>query len=106
MLSSFINAFAEEKNSNHQVNMFIGNFDFSDDKQKALLLGFQHQDEDLNRNTLGNVSPITGGFITENSAAYLYTGIEWNLDMGDNMTFTQVLRLVFIMKVTENLGMF
>ena len=81
---------ADQKNeTNHQLNYYIGNFDFSDDNQKAVLLGFQHQDENLNRNTfLGNVSPITGGFITENSAAYIYTGIEWNLDMGDNMTFT------------------
>ena len=77
---------SEEKNkinSDHQYNFFIGNFDFSDDKQAALLYGFQHQNELLERDTfLGNVSPITGGFITENSAAYIYTGIEWNFDMG------------------------
>ena len=67
--SSF--AFGEEVNNNeHQVNFFTGNFDFSDDKQKAILVGFQHQNENLNRDTfLGNVSPITGGFVTENSAA-------------------------------------
>ncbi len=68
---------------NHQFNLYLGNFDFSDDKQKATLLGFQHQNEDLNRNTfLGNISPVTGGFVTENSAAYIYTGVEWNMDMG------------------------
>ena len=80
---------AEEANiNNHQLNYFTGNFDFSDDKQSAILVGFQHQDENLNRDTfLGNVSPITGGFITENSAAYIYTGIEWNVDMG-GMIFT------------------
>ncbi len=80
---------AEEKNNNnHQLNFFTGNFDFSDHKQKAILVGFQHQDENLNRDTfLGNVSPITGGFVTENTAAYIYTGIEWNVDMG-GMTFT------------------
>ena len=55
--------------NNHQFNLYFGNFDFSDDKQKATLLGFQHQNENLNRNTfLGNISPVTGGFITENSA--------------------------------------
>ena len=81
---------AEEVNNNgHQLNFFTGNFDFSDDKQSAYLIGFQHQDENLNRNTfLGNVSPITGGFITENSAAYVYTGIEWNVDMSEKMKFT------------------
>jgi len=80
---------AEEKVSNeHQFNFFTGNFDFSDDKQKAILVGFQHQNENLNRDTfLGNVSPITGGFVTENSAAYIYTGIEWNVDMS-GLTFT------------------
>ena len=80
---------AEEVNTNnHQLNYFTGNFDFSDDKQSAILVGFQHQDENLIRDTfLGNVAPITGGFITENSAAYIYTGIEWNVDMG-GMMFT------------------
>ena len=77
-------AVAEEKSNNeNQFNLFAGNFDFSDHKQKALLVGFQHQNENLNRDTfLGNLSPITGGFITGNSAAYVYTGIEWNVDMG------------------------
>ena len=83
------NSFAgEESNNGHQLNFFTGNFDFSDDKQKAILMGFQHQDQSLYRNTfLGNISPITGGFITENSAAYIYTGIEWNVDLG-GMVFT------------------
>jgi len=80
---------ADENNNGHQINFFTGNFDFSDDKQSAYLFGFQHQDENLNRDTfLGNVSPITGGFITENSAAYIYTGIEWNMEMSDKMAFT------------------
>ena len=53
-----------------------------------MLVGFQHQDENLERNTfIGNISPITGGFITENSAAYIYTGFEWNVEMGE-LTFT------------------
>ena len=81
-------AVEEIKNSGNQFNFFTGNFDFSDNKQSAYLVGFQHQDENLSRETLlGNVSPITGGFITENSAAYIYTGIEWNMDMG-GMVFT------------------
>ena len=82
---------SEESNKidgDHQYNFFIGNFDFSDDKQAALLFGFQHQNESLERDTfLGDISPITGGFITENSAAYIYTGIEWNIDMG-SLEFT------------------
>ncbi len=74
--------------NNHQFNFFTGNFDFSDDKQAAVLIGLQHQNESLVRGTLiGNISPITGGFITENSAVYVYTGFEWNVDMGA-LTFT------------------
>ena len=80
---------ADENNNEHQYNFYTGNFDFSDDKQKAILFGLQHQNESLERQTfLGNVSPITGGFITENSAAYVYTGVEWNYDIGNKMTFT------------------
>jgi hypothetical protein len=52
------------------------------------LVGFQHQNENLERDTfIGNISPITGGFMTENSATYIYTGFEWNIDMGA-LTFT------------------
>ena len=90
IIFSATNLFAADKNNKneHQLNFFTGNFDFSDDKQSAYLVGFQHQNKNLNRDTfLGNVSPITGGFVTENSAAYFYTGIEWNVDMG-SLTFT------------------
>ena len=87
VLSSATQVLANEKN-NHQYNFFAGHFDFSDKKQSALLVGFQHQNEDLQRDTLiGNISPITGGFITENSTTYIYTGFEWNIDMGA-VTFT------------------
>jgi hypothetical protein len=76
------------ENNIHQYNFFTGNFDFSDDNQSALLIGFQHQNEDLERDTLiGDISPITGMFVTEKSAAYLYTGFEWNVNMGA-LTFT------------------
>ena len=70
-------------NGKHEINLYAGVFDFSDDKQKAGLIGIQHQDETLERNTfLGNLSPITGGFVTENSAVYVYSGVEWNFDLG------------------------
>ena len=79
---------ANEKDNNHQINLYIGNFDFSDHKQAAILVGFQHQDENLNRETfIGKISPITGFFVTENSAAYVYSGVEWNVDLG-TLTFT------------------
>ena len=51
-------------------------FDFSDDKQAAGIIGIQHQNDDLFRESfLGKLSPITGGFLTEKSAFYLYTGV-------------------------------
>jgi lipid A 3-O-deacylase len=72
-----------KEDDEHQFNLFSGSFDFSDHKQKALLVGFQHQNEMLKRDTfLGSLSPITGGFLTENSASYVYTGVEWNFDVG------------------------
>jgi lipid A 3-O-deacylase len=89
LFSFSVNSEEKDSISNHQYNFYTGNFDFSDNKQKAILFGFQHQNESLERKTfLGNASPITGGFITENSAAYVYTGVEWNYDMGGKMTFT------------------
>ena len=74
----------EEINKNgNDLNFFIGNFDFSDDKQSAYLIGFQHQDENLNRNTfLGKFKPLTGIFMTGNSSVYLYTGVEGQYDIG------------------------
>ena len=84
-----INAEENTKINNHQYNLYIGNFDFSDDKQKATLIGFQHQNENLERKILlGNASPITGGFITDNSAAYVYTGVEWNYSISEKLKFT------------------
>ena len=81
---------ASEKvnNNENQLNFFIGNFDFSDDKQKAILVGFQHQNEDLYRDTfLGNLSPITGALITADNASYFYTGVQANYTIG-SLNFT------------------
>ena len=92
ILTLFSSAVSADENKNineHEFNIYTGNFDFSDDKQKAILVGFQHQNENLERDTfLGNTSPITGGFITENSAVYVYTGVEWNYIISDKLKFT------------------
>ena len=96
LIISFIIVFLQtqvlaKESNNHQFNFFTGNFDFSDHKQAAVLVGLQHQNESLKRDTIiGKISPITGGFVTENSAVYIYTGFEWNVDMGA-LTFTQSL---------------
>ena len=58
-------------------------FDFSDHGKRSTLIGFQHQNEDLNRDTfLGNLSPITGAMITADNASYFYTGVQANYKMG------------------------
>jgi len=79
---SFVNN--EEKISNEtELNLFTGIFDFSDNKQASGFLGLQHQNDDLFRESfLGKISPITGGFLTEKSAFYLYTGAQAEYNLG------------------------
>ena len=67
----------KDENLNNEFNIYTGMFDFSDDGKKAALVGFQHQNEELNRETFfGNLSPITGALITADSAGYLYSGVQ------------------------------
>ena len=90
-LSVFILSFvssisAEEMKINsqyNQYNVYTGMFDFSDDGKRSTLVGFQHQNENLNRNTfLGNLSPITGLLVTSDSAGYVYTGVQAQYRIG------------------------
>ena len=74
---------ADELVNETELNLFTGMFDFSDQKQKAGIIGLQHQNDDLFRESfLGRLSPITGGFLTENNAFYLYTGAQAEYDLG------------------------
>tara|TARA_Y100001970_G_scaffold2681_1_gene3121 strand:- start:872 stop:1384 length:513 start_codon:yes stop_codon:yes gene_type:complete len=76
-----------EKN-NTEFNVYTGMFDFSDDGKRASLIGFQHQNEELNRDTfLGNLSPITGAMITADNASYFYTGVQAQYKIG-SLNFT------------------
>ena len=71
----------EEKRSG--VNFYTGMFDFSDDKKSSALFGLEHQNENLYRDTIvGRVSPVTGMMITADNAAYFYTLIEANYELG------------------------
>ena len=86
-LFSFLNlSYSEEKNENfndHELNFYTGMFDFSDDGQRAALFGFEHQNENLVRDSfLGKISPVTGFMLTENNAAYAYTGIQAQYNLG------------------------
>jgi lipid A 3-O-deacylase len=77
---------AEEINndvSSAEFSVYTGMFDFSDDGKKSTLIGFQHQNENLNRDTfLGNLSPITGVMITADNAGYIYTGVQAQYKIG------------------------
>ena len=76
----------DDKNS--EINVYTGMFDFSDDGKRSNLVGLQHQNEDLNRDTfLGNLSPISGAMITGDNATYFYTGVQANYKIGSlNLT--------------------
>ena len=72
-----------EEKKDTELNFFTGMFDFSDHKQKAGIIGIQHQNDDLFRESfLGKLSPITGAFISENNAIYLYTGAQAEYNLG------------------------
>ena len=68
---------------NTEFSVYSGMFDFSDNGKKSTLIGFQHQNENLNRDTfLGNLSPITGVLITADNAGYVYTGVQAQYKIG------------------------
>jgi len=74
---------ADENIPDTELNIFTGIFDFSDDKQAAGIIGLQHQNDELfKKSFIGKLSPITGGFFTENSAFYLYTGVQAEYELG------------------------
>ena len=80
MITFAFSSIAEEKvlnNRNTEFNVYTGMFDFSDDGKRSTLIGLEHQDENLNRDTfLGNLSPITGFLFTADNAGYFYTGVQ------------------------------
>ena len=82
-----LSLYADEKiikDQNTEFSIYTGMFDFSDDGKRSTLIGFQHQNKNLNRNTfLGNLSPITGALITADNAGYIYTGIQAQYKLGN-----------------------
>ena len=83
LISSSALAGELKQSNNTEFSVFTGMFDFSDDGKKSTLIGIQHQNEDLNRDTFfGNLSPITGIIITADNASYFYTGVEANYKIG------------------------
>ena len=86
MITFAFSSIAEEnilKDQNTEFSFYTGMFDFSDDGKRSTLIGFQHQNENLNRDTfLGNLSPITGALVTADSAGYIYTGVQAQYKLG------------------------
>ena len=69
--------------SEHEYNFYSGMFDFSDTGKKSTIIGLQHQNENLTRESfLGTLSPVTGAMITADNAAYFYTGIQAQYKIG------------------------
>jgi len=68
----------------HEFNLYMGMFDFSDDGKRSQIIGFQHQNENLIKESfLGTLSPVTGALITQDSASYLYTGVQAMYKVGN-----------------------
>ena len=84
LLTLYVNAEEIKDNDlNTKFNVYSGVFDFSDNGKRSTLIGFQHQNENLNRDTfLGNLSPITGAMITADNAGYIYTGVQAKYKLG------------------------
>tara|TARA_Y100001970_G_C14233491_1_gene860279 strand:- start:517 stop:1023 length:507 start_codon:yes stop_codon:yes gene_type:complete len=83
LLNFICNALADENNKD--LSVYTGTFDVIDKQNdhQTSLIGIEHRNSDLFRNTiLGKLSPITGAFITGDSALYFYTGVEANYSLG------------------------
>ena len=76
-------SFGDEGNTN--ISFYTGTFDVIDKEgdDQTTLFGIEHKNPDLFRDTIiGKFKPITGAFITGDSAIYLYTGIEGQYGIG------------------------
>ena len=70
--------------SEHEFNIYTGMFDFSDHGKRSQIIGFQHQNENLIRESFfGTLSPVTGALITQDSATYIYTGVQAMYKVGN-----------------------
>ena len=100
---TFEKLFADEKqkiDTGHKYNIYTGMFDFSDNGKKSQILGIQHLNDNLFKDSLiGTIKPITGFMLTADSASYLYTGVQAEYNIGKlNLTpsFTPGLYLSLI----------
>jgi|TARA_B110000211_G_scaffold132903_1_gene152451 lipid A 3-O-deacylase len=78
--------FTKKKNDfGDNISLYTGTFDVIDKEgdDKTTLIGAEHKNKDLFRNTwIGRISPTTGAFFTGKNSIYLYTGIEADYNLG------------------------
>ena len=71
--------------SETEYSFYTGTFDTIDKEgdDEATLYGFEHNNPLLFRDTfVGKFSPVTGGFVTDKSSIYLYTGVQAEYELG------------------------
>ena len=77
-------SFAGEKNGT-DISFYTGIFDTTDQvgDDETNLFGLEHRNPDLFRNSfIGKLAPVTGAFVTQKGASYLYTGVEAQYNLG------------------------
>lgn len=77
--------FFNSDTTGQNISVYTGTFDIIDKEgdDKTNLVGIEHKNEDLIRDTwIGRFSPTTGAFVTGKSSVYLYTGIEADYNIG------------------------
>jgi len=80
---SILHTHADE--GNKDITFYTGQFDITDNvgDDETSLFGIEHKNSNLFRNTfLGKFSPITGALVTGKGAAYVYTGVEGQYNIG------------------------
>jgi lipid A 3-O-deacylase len=80
-----IKNFSYKNEKPQNISVYAGTFDLIDKEgdEKTSMLGVEHKNKDLFRNTwIGRFSPTTGAFVTGKSSVYMYTGIEADYDLG------------------------
>ena len=85
-LMIFEKSFSEEIkkiDDGHKYSIYTGMFDFSDEGKKSQIIGLQHLNDNLFRDSfIGTIKPVTGFMLTADSATYLYTGIQAEYKIG------------------------
>ena len=73
----------ERNDKNTEFSIYAGRFYISDNGKKSTLIGCQHQNESLVRESfIVSLSHVTGALITQYNASYIYTGVQAQYKLG------------------------